>query len=197
MFTQPYNESQIITLITQYYHLLISLSYIHPTYIDFPPPCGRQISPTLCTSLNLTPQAISLMKHLPCPIDEHVMLDNEFFLPNSLGSSFCSERLIRMGRDPEIAGEREGWLGGSDVAVTVLGDEGICVVVDTAKSKFMPAIFSWVFSESADTGDRYFTYNRVRRSHPSRRRRRPPRALRFPSFISFGPLYQIPYPLSC
>jgi hypothetical protein len=140
MSIQPYDEAQLIALITQYYHLLISLSYIHPTYIDFPPPSGRQIPTSLCTSLNLTSQAISLMKHIPCPIDEHVMLDNELFLPNSLGNSFCSERLIRLGRDPEILGERKGWLEGSDVALSVLGDEGCCVVVDTEKSKFMPAL---------------------------------------------------------
>jgi hypothetical protein len=142
MFTQPYNEAQIIALISEYYHLLISLSYITPSCIDFPPPCGRQIPTPLCTSLNLTPNAISLMKHIPCPIDEHVMLDNDFFLPNSFGSSFCSERLIRIGRDPEIVGEREGWLGRSDVAVTVLGDEGVCVVVDTAKSKLSISLLS-------------------------------------------------------
>jgi hypothetical protein len=146
MSTHPYNESKIIALITQYYHLLISLSYIPPSYIDFPPPSGRQISPTLCTSLTLTPQVISLMKHIPCPIDEHVMLDNDFFLPNSLGNSFCSEKLIRLGRDPEILGEREGWLEGSDVALSVLGDEGVCVVVDTAKSK----VISFDCSFSAD-----------------------------------------------
>jgi hypothetical protein len=140
MSTQPYNETQIIALMTQYYYLLISLSYIHPTHISFPLPSGRQISPTLCNSLNLTQKAISLMKHIPCPIDEHVMLDNELFLPNSLGNSFCSERLIRLGRDPEILGERKGWLEGSDVALSVLGDEGCCVVVDTVKSKFMPAL---------------------------------------------------------
>jgi hypothetical protein len=140
MSTHPYSDPQIIALITQYYHLLISLSYITPSSIDFPPPYGRQITLPLCTSLHLTPHAISLMKHIPCPIDEHVMLDNEFFLPNSLGNSFCSERLIRLGRDPEILGEREGWLEGSDVAISVMGDEGVCVVVDTVKSKFMPAL---------------------------------------------------------
>jgi hypothetical protein len=148
MSTQPYSEPQIIALITQYYHLLVTLSYVTPSCIDFPPPSGREIPTSLCTSLNLTPQAISLMRHIPCPIDEHVMLDNEFFLPNSLGNSFCSERLIKLGRDPEIAGEREGWLEGSDVAISIMGDEGGCVVVDTVKSKIIPALFelfaSWV-----------------------------------------------------
>jgi hypothetical protein len=148
MSTQPYSEPQIIALITQYYHLLVTLSYVTPSCIDFPPPSGREIPTSLCTSLNLTPQAISLMRHIPCPIDEHVMLDNEFFLPNSLGNSFCSERLIKLGRDPEIAGEREGWLEGRDVAISIMGDEGGCVVVDTVKSKIIPALFelfaSWV-----------------------------------------------------
>jgi hypothetical protein len=136
MSTPSYNESQVIAPIAEYYHLLISLHYITLDCIDFPPPQGREISLPLCQSLNLTSEVISLMKHIPCPIDEHVMLDYEFFIPNSHGNSFCSERLIRMGRDPEI-GEREGWLKNTDVAITIMGDEGRYLVLDTAKSRFI------------------------------------------------------------
>jgi hypothetical protein len=106
MSHQPYNESQIIALITEYYHLLISLHYLTLDSIDFPPPQGREISLPLCKPLNLAPEVISLMRHLPCPMDEHSMLDHEFFLPGSYGNSFCTEGLIRMGRDSEV-GERE------------------------------------------------------------------------------------------
>jgi hypothetical protein len=136
MSHQPCDEFQIIALITEYYHLLISLHYITLDCIDFPPPQGREISLPLCKSLNLTPEVISLMKHIPCPIDEHVMLDHEFFLPNSHGNSFCSERLIRMNRDPEIQ-EREAWLQNTDIAITIMGDEGRYLVLDTAKSRFI------------------------------------------------------------
>jgi hypothetical protein len=135
MFTQPYNESKIIALITEYYHLLISLHYVILDCIEFPPPQGREISLPLCESLDLTPEVISLMKHLPCPIDEQVMLDHEFLLPNSYGNSFCSERLIRMNRDPEIQ-ERGAWLQNTDVAITIMGDQGRWLVLDTAKSEF-------------------------------------------------------------
>jgi hypothetical protein len=139
MSHQSYNESQIIALITEYYHLLISLHYITLDCIDFPPPQGRETSLPLCESPNLTPEVISLMKYLPCPIDEHVMLDHEFLLLNSYGNSFCSERLIRMGRDPEI-GEREGWLQNTDIAITIMGDEGQYLVLDTAGSKSIPCL---------------------------------------------------------
>lgn len=131
--SQSYDASRIITLITEYYHLLFTLCYYNPEDIDFPPPEGREVDTALCQSLNLTPEVVSLMQHIPCPTSDHTMLGYEFLLPNSHANSFVNKRFVENGRDPE-AFERLDYLLPTDIALTLMGDEGQNLVLDTSKS---------------------------------------------------------------
>ncbi|CAD0054759.1 unnamed protein product, partial [Aureobasidium pullulans] len=100
--SSPYKESEIISLIAQYYHLLFQLHYIFPSSVSFPPPTGRILNLQLCHSISLTPAVISLMQHLPCPCDEGIMLEHDIFIPGSFANSFVNDRFVKLGRDPEI-----------------------------------------------------------------------------------------------
>lgn len=132
--SSPYKESNIIALITQYYNLLFQLHYISPSSVSFPPPTGRILNLQLCHSLSLTPSVISLMQHLPCPCDEGIMLEHDIFIPGSFANSFVNDRFVKLGRDPEI-GEREDFLKSTDIALSIMGDEGSFIVLDTEKSE--------------------------------------------------------------
>lgn len=133
MSTSPFDEQQIITLLTTYYNLLFSLCYITPEEIDFPPPSGREIDETLCHRLHLAPEVVSLMRHIPCPVSEGIMLEHELLVPQSHANSFVDGKLIEVGRDPEV-GEDKWFLKGTDVALSVMGDQGRYLVLDTDKS---------------------------------------------------------------
>lgn len=134
MSNDAYDESQIISLITEYYHLILSLSYLSADDVDFPPPEGREIDKEVCDSLGLTPEVRSLMQRLPCPSAEGTMLEHQMFIPNSFANSFVNTQLIELGRDPET-GERSDFLAPSHIALSIMGDEGQCLVLDTAKSR--------------------------------------------------------------
>lgn len=136
MTGEPYNEQEIVALVTEYYHLLFSLCYVSVDEIDFPSPEGREVDEALCRSLQLTPEVISLMRHLPCPCSEGIMLEYDLFVPQSFANSFVDSKLIELGRDPEIA-ERTNYLKPTDIALTIMGDEGAYIVLDTAKSNLL------------------------------------------------------------
>ncbi|KEQ65600.1 uncharacterized protein M437DRAFT_16834, partial [Aureobasidium melanogenum CBS 110374] len=146
----PYSESQIIALITEYYHLLFSLNYLLPKDIDFPPPVGREIDQTLCQSLNLTPEVISLMQHIPCPCSEGLMLEHELLIPQSHANCFVDAKLVKLGRDPEV-GENEWFLKATDVALSVMGDEGQYLVLDTEKNTLR--VCTWEGPKSPEDED--------------------------------------------
>lgn len=133
MSDEAYDEQKIIDLVTQYYQLLLSLCYLSADDVDFPPPEGRDIDPELCESLSLTPEVMSLMRRLPCPCAEGVMLGYQMFIPGSFANSFVNSKLIELGRDPEIA-ERLDFLAPAHIALSIMDDEGACLVLDTAKS---------------------------------------------------------------
>ncbi|THY64583.1 hypothetical protein D6C97_02663 [Aureobasidium pullulans] len=147
--SSPYKESNIIALITQYYHLLFQLHYIFPSSVSFPPPTGRILNLQLCHSLYLTPAVISLMQHLSCPCDEGIMLEHDIFIPGSFANSFVNDKLIKLGRDPEI-GEREDFLKSTDVALSIMGDEGSFIVLDTEKNTIRVCDFNGPVDEDEE-----------------------------------------------
>jgi hypothetical protein len=137
MSNKAYDEHKIIDLVTEYYQLLLSLCYLSADDVDFPPPKGRDIDPELCESLSLTLEVISLMQHLPCPRTEGVMLGYQMFIPGSFANSFVNSKLIKLGRDPEIA-ERLDFLAPAHIALSIMDDEGAYLVLDTVKSSAHP-----------------------------------------------------------
>ncbi|THW92277.1 hypothetical protein D6D18_06366 [Aureobasidium pullulans] len=147
--SSPYKESNIIALITQYYHLLFQLHYIPPSSVSFPPPTGRILNLQLCHSFSLSPSVISLMQHLPCPCDEGIMLEHDIFIPGSFANSFVNDRFIKLGRDPEI-GEREDFLESTDIALSIMGDEGSFIVLDTEKNTIRVCDFNGPVDEDEE-----------------------------------------------
>lgn len=139
MSSEPYDESRIVALVAEYYQLLFSLCYISAEDVDFPPPGGREIDEALFDSLNLAPEVISLMRHLPCPCEEGIMLELQLFIPASFANSFVNSKLIKLGRDPETA-ERLKFLAPTDVALSIMGDEQAYLVLDTAKRNALRTI---------------------------------------------------------
>jgi hypothetical protein len=139
MSDEAYDEQKVIDLVTEYYQLLFSLCYLSADDVDFPPPEGREIDPELCESLGLTPEVISLMRRLPCPREEGVMLGYQMFIPGSFANSFVNNKLIELGRDPEIA-ERLDFLAPAHIALSIMDDEGACLVLDSARSSAYPIV---------------------------------------------------------
>ena len=133
MSDDAYDESHIVSLVTEYYNLILSLCYLSADEVDFPPPEGRQIDEELCNSFNLTPEVRSLMRRLPCPSAEGTMTEYEMFILNSFANSFVNSKLIELGRDPEYF-ERLDFLAPSHIAMSIMGDEGVWLVLDTARS---------------------------------------------------------------
>jgi hypothetical protein len=154
MSDEAYDEQKIIDLVTEYYQLLLSLCYLSADDVDFPPPEGRDIDPELCESLSLTPEVISLMQRLPCPCAEGVMLGYQMFIPGSFANSFVNNKLIELGRDPEIA-ERLDFLDPAHIALSIMDDEGACLVLDTARSSAHLIVRFVESMVSADKDSRY------------------------------------------
>lgn len=71
------------------------------------------------------------------------MLEHELLIPNSHANSFVDARLVELGRDPEV-GEDKWVLKETDVALSIMGDEGTYLVLDTAKSKFWFLVGLWL-----------------------------------------------------
>src|SRR5438045_660901 len=60
-----YNEEIIISLINEFYSLLVSLAYLQTSQIIYPPVNGHNINEEICKSLNIDDTVISLMKKIP------------------------------------------------------------------------------------------------------------------------------------
>ena len=170
MSDSVYDESQIIDLVTEYYNLILSLNYLSAEEVDFPPPEGREIDQELCKSFGLTSEVISLMQRLPCPSAEGTMLEYEMFMPNSFANSFVNSKLIELGRDPEML-ERLDFLAPSHIGLSMMGDEGVWLVLDTARSNAHLSLDSTFLLDLANKNSKYAPSGHVRSPKCSRRRR--------------------------
>jgi hypothetical protein len=73
--SQPYNVTETVSLITEYYRLLQDLRYLGSDSIAYPPHLGsRAINLTLCHQLGLHPSAIETLLQLPyiTPHEDHL-----------------------------------------------------------------------------------------------------------------------------
>ncbi|KAK2595886.1 hypothetical protein N8I77_013677 [Diaporthe amygdali] len=67
----PYDEDEIVGLVTELYELLVKLAYIGRDHITWPPSGGHAINEDSCRELQVAPEVISLLKRLPyIPWDE-------------------------------------------------------------------------------------------------------------------------------
>lgn len=138
----PYNEAEIVFLITELYKILVKLAYIPYEAVTWPPESGHEINEELCTQLGINPAVISLMEQIP-----HVNSDDHHgfhLFPRSEAYSFLRDDDIIESRDPEnFANElRLYYILSHDVALSHNMRDGMTLVLDTKASTFCPQIAS-------------------------------------------------------
>jgi hypothetical protein len=133
----PYNEDVIISLMIKLYTILINLGAIKPDDIVYLPASGHHNNTKLCESLHLVPRVISLMKRLPYPA---VSWDFEIIY-ETRAPVYTEDREIEEWRDPDLAGTMEDlrldYLAPTDIALTIGGLHGKCLVLDTEESLYL------------------------------------------------------------
>lgn len=157
--TSPYDEETIVSLIKEYYSLLISLSYLRASQIVNPPPSGHAINEKLCNSLGLDPAVTSLMRKSPYidgpysasdgEVDEDASAYGCMLFPGSwtgsLAYSFLRDDDIMESRDPYGTGTRGyrlNYLLSQDVALAHNLRDGMTLVLDT-KASMTSIISTW------------------------------------------------------
>ena len=150
----PYNEETIVSLITEWYTLLISLAYLHPTQVIYPP---HDIKERLCRSLGIDDSIISLMRKIPYVdgpyadvqkregLDEGATVYGCHVFPGSMGYSFLRDDDIIESRDPEndgIGGVRLNYLLSHDVALSHCLRDGMILILDTKASTSLAVVLS-------------------------------------------------------
>ncbi|PMD19289.1 hypothetical protein NA56DRAFT_207241 [Hyaloscypha hepaticicola] len=142
-----YNDEIIVSLINEFYSLLVSLDYLRPSQIIYPPPgTGHNINKKLCNSLNIDVAVIELMKrtrYVDGPYEDVQKLEgfNEeasaygcHLFPGPRGYSFLRGDDIVESRDPEndgVEGVRLNYLLSHDVALSHCLRGGMILVLDT------------------------------------------------------------------
>lgn len=132
----PYNEDEIVSLVTKLYELLVKLAYIGRDHIRWPPPGGHAINEDLCRELQVAPEVISLLKRLPY-VDEDCPYALDLF-PNSEPLSYLQDSDVERSRDPAASPHRprRDYILPHDIPLTGPGDEGPYFVLDVKESTF-------------------------------------------------------------
>lgn len=144
-----YNEATIVSLLKEYYALLVSLSYLHASQVINPPASGHGINEFLCDQLGLDAAVKSLMKKIPYidgpysngELDEDASAYGCMIFPGSWRGaraySFLRDHDIIESRDPEADGTevvRLNYLLSHDVALAHNLRDGMTLVLDTKTS---------------------------------------------------------------
>lgn len=130
----PYNETEIASLLTELYELLVKLAYIPHEAVTWPPESGHEINEELCTQLGMDAAVISLMKRIP-----YVNSDEGYGLhlfPRSEADSFLRDDDILESRDPENFSTelRLYYILPHDIALSHNMCDGMTLVLDTKAS---------------------------------------------------------------
>lgn len=168
--TPSYNEARIVSLIIEYYSLLISLSYLHDSQVINPPPSNHAINESLCNQLGLDAAVISLMRKIPYidgpysdgELDWDASAYGCMLFPGSWrGSeaySFLRDDDIIESRDPEAdakTGVRLNYLLSHDVALAHNLRDGVTLVLDTKASTTSKTCQSGLKKERLTRPDRH------------------------------------------
>ncbi|KAK6223281.1 hypothetical protein LQW54_000398 [Pestalotiopsis sp. IQ-011] len=139
----PYDEDEIVQLMTEIYQLHIKLCTIEADQVAFPPDGGHYfIDEETCASLRIDPVVVSLMKRLPYPKKRETQV--EFcLLPGGWPLVYTHYQDIYAGRDTENApiGERLdfNYTLPHDIALTLFGHrDGYSTILDTKESRLVP-----------------------------------------------------------
>lgn len=144
----PYNEDEIVSLITELYELLVKLAYIGRDDITWPPSGGHAINEDSFRELQVAPEVISLLKRLPY-VDENFRHVLHLF-PNSEPLSYLQDSDVERSRDPAAYPHRprRDYILPHDIPLTGPGDEGPYFVLDVRESRFFCMLLEDTGSES-------------------------------------------------
>jgi len=150
----PYNEAEIVSLITELYELLVKVAYLDNGQVTWPPfDSGHLINVDLCKQLGLDAAVISLMKKIPYvdsreqeedDVIERPDLHGFHLFPRSMAYSFLRDDDITESRDPENLPPRPGekselrldYILPHDIALSHNLRDGMTLVLDTKDSMF-------------------------------------------------------------
>lgn len=131
----PYDENEVVGLVTELYELLIKLAYLGRDQITWPPGGGHALNEDLCRELQIEPGVVSLMRRLP-------YVDGDFryaihLFPQSEPLSYLQDDDVERSRDPEAAPRRprRDYILPCDIPLTAPGDEGPYLVLDVRESR--------------------------------------------------------------
>ena len=158
----PYNEAEIVSLITELYSLLIKLSYFNYNDVSFPPKNGHQINEDICRNLHLDSAVISLMKKLPYINGD--LRYGIYLFPGSIPYCFLQDGDILESRDPENLPQKEGveetirldYILPHDIALSHNLRDGMGLVLDTKASIVTFPLYK-VASRNKANKNRYYT----------------------------------------
>lgn len=131
----PYNEDEIVGLVTKLFEPLVEVAYIGRDHIRWLPAGGYAINEDLCRELQVAPEVISLLKRLPyvdedCPYSLHL-------LPNSEPLSYLQDSDVERSRGPDASPHRprRDYILPHDISLTGPSDEGPYFVLDVRESR--------------------------------------------------------------
>jgi hypothetical protein len=136
--TEPYDETRIVSLITEIYKIQHLLSYLPDDAIAYSPPSGHQIDGAACEQTKLAPAVISLMKKLPYPKDFDGIAYSYPFLNDTFAAVYTETECIIRGRDPEnyVFDKPMRWdlLKPCEIVLTFARRDGVNILLDTEQS---------------------------------------------------------------
>jgi hypothetical protein len=136
----PYDETEIVTLITDLYELFIKLNCFSHNDVTWPSEQGHQINEELCRQLNLDDAVISLMKKIPY-VNGNLYSCFHLF-PRSIAYSFLQDDDIVASRDPIEPEEVQlHYILPHDIALSYNFRDGMALVLDTEDSMYHISYF--------------------------------------------------------
>lgn len=131
----PYDEDEIVDLVSDLYELLIKLAYIGRDQVSWASDGGHAINEDLCRELQIEPRVVSLMKRIPY-VHEDLRWSIHLF-PRSEPLIYLLDEDVERSRDPggDADAVNRDYILPHDIPLTTPGDEGPYFVLDIRESK--------------------------------------------------------------
>ncbi|KAJ7498085.1 hypothetical protein B0H11DRAFT_832319 [Mycena galericulata] len=95
-----YDPDEVVSLITQFYELLIEMGHWSEGSLRYPPHTDPPVNEALATELGYSPAVISLMQRLPYSTDAASHGHERYILGRTRWADYTSEYDLREGRHP-------------------------------------------------------------------------------------------------
>ncbi|KAJ7498132.1 hypothetical protein B0H11DRAFT_833147 [Mycena galericulata] len=104
-----YDPDEVVSLITQFYELLIEMGHWPEGSLRYPPHTNPSVNEELAAKLGYSPSAISIMQRLPYSTVAASHSDQSYILGRTRWADYTSETNLREGRHPYPYGVLYGW----------------------------------------------------------------------------------------